>query len=37
MLVDWLAAFVVKTPKGVPGDFAQVYGWFVPVPLEGSS
>ncbi len=34
-LVDWLAQFVSKTPKGIPGDFAQVYGWFLPVPLEG--
>lgn len=35
VLVDWLAQFVVKTPKGVPGDFAQIYGWFVLAPTEG--
>jgi phospholipid/cholesterol/gamma-HCH transport system substrate-binding protein len=28
-LVDWLARFVHRTPLGVPGDFAQIYGWFV--------
>ncbi len=32
VLVDWLGEFVVKTPKGVPEDFAQVYGWFVIAP-----
>ena len=21
----------IPVPKGIPGDFAQVYGWFVPV------
>ncbi len=36
VLVDWLEQFVIKTPKGVPGDFAQVYGWFVVTPLEGA-
>jgi phospholipid/cholesterol/gamma-HCH transport system substrate-binding protein len=36
VLVDWLEQFVIKTPKGVPGDFAQVYGWFVPVLLDGA-
>jgi phospholipid/cholesterol/gamma-HCH transport system substrate-binding protein len=30
VLVDWLARFVQVAPKGVPGDFALVYGWFVP-------
>ncbi|MEQ1788600.1 MAG: MCE family protein, partial [Acidimicrobiales bacterium] len=34
VLVDWLAQFVVTTPKGIPGDFAQVYGWFALAPLE---
>jgi hypothetical protein len=24
----------VKTPQGIPEDFAQVYGWFVIAPLE---
>jgi phospholipid/cholesterol/gamma-HCH transport system substrate-binding protein len=33
VLVDWLEQFVVKTPKGIPEDFAQVYGWFVIAPL----
>ncbi len=28
VLVDWLAQFSLKTPLGVPGEFAQVYGWF---------
>lgn len=35
ILVDWLAQFVKKTPLGVPGDFAQVYGWFAVGSLEG--
>jgi hypothetical protein len=35
VLVDWLARFVEVAPKGVPGDYALVYGWFVPAPLEG--
>ena len=34
VLVDWIARFVETTPKGVPGDFAQVFGWFVPAPTE---
>jgi ABC-type transporter Mla subunit MlaD len=36
VLVDWLAQFAVKTPKGVPGDFAQVYGWFLLTPVESA-
>jgi phospholipid/cholesterol/gamma-HCH transport system substrate-binding protein len=27
-LVDWLDKFINAAPLGVPGDFAQVYGWF---------
>jgi len=34
VLVDWLARFVEVAPKGIPEDFALVYGWFVPAPLE---
>lgn len=34
VLVDWLAAFTIKAPLGVPGDFAQVYGWFQPALLD---
>lgn len=34
VLADWLAEFTRKTPLGVPGDFAQVYGWFQPAFLE---
>ncbi len=34
VFVDWLAAFTVKAPLGVPGDFAQVYGWFQPAFLD---
>ena len=34
VLVDWLARFVEVTPKGVPGDFAQVYGWFALTPAD---
>ena len=34
VLVDWLARFVEVAPKGVPGDFALVYGWFVPALTE---
>ncbi len=33
VLVDWLEQFVVKSPLGIPEDFAQVYGWFVVAPL----
>ncbi|MGK2948150.1 MAG: MCE family protein [Acidimicrobiales bacterium] len=36
VLVDWLAEFAVKTPKGIPDDFAQVYLWAVLAPLEGT-
>ncbi len=31
-LLDWVNAFVYKVPVGIPGSFAQVYGWFVPCP-----
>jgi phospholipid/cholesterol/gamma-HCH transport system substrate-binding protein len=34
VLVDWLAEFTRKSPKGIPEDFAQVYGWFQPAFLE---
>jgi phospholipid/cholesterol/gamma-HCH transport system substrate-binding protein len=34
-LVDWLARFVDRIPQGVPGDFAQIYGWLSLAPLEG--
>jgi phospholipid/cholesterol/gamma-HCH transport system substrate-binding protein len=36
VLVDWLAEFTRKAPKGIPEDFAQVYGWFQPAFLEGA-
>lgn len=36
VLVDWLAQFAVKTPAGIPEDFAQVYLWAVIAPLEGT-
>lgn len=34
VLADWLAAFTTTIPLGVPGDFAQVYGWFQPAVTE---
>jgi ABC-type transporter Mla subunit MlaD len=34
VLVDWLDQFTQKIPKGIPEDFAQVYGWFVVTPLD---
>ncbi len=34
-LVDWLVLFVERLPLGVPGDFAQVYGWNVTDDEEG--
>ncbi len=34
VLVDWLARFVEVTPKGIPEDFAQVYGWFTLTPTD---
>jgi phospholipid/cholesterol/gamma-HCH transport system substrate-binding protein len=34
-LLDWLARFVDRIPQGVPGDFAQIYGWLSLAPLEG--
>ncbi len=33
-LIDWLAEFTVKIPKGIPEDFAQVYAWAQPAPLD---
>lgn len=33
-LVDWLAEFTIKAQKGIPGDFALVYGWFQPAPSD---
>jgi phospholipid/cholesterol/gamma-HCH transport system substrate-binding protein len=35
LLLDWLDKFVAGTPKVIPGDFAQVYGWFIPQPQDG--
>jgi hypothetical protein len=32
-LLDWVDQFTQKIPKGIPEDFAQVYGWFVVAPL----
>lgn len=34
VLVDWLALFTTKIPKGAPEDFAQIYGWFQLAPLD---
>jgi phospholipid/cholesterol/gamma-HCH transport system substrate-binding protein len=34
VLVDWLARFVEVTPKGIPDEFAQVYGWFALTPTD---
>jgi phospholipid/cholesterol/gamma-HCH transport system substrate-binding protein len=34
LLVDWLGRFVTATPTLIPGDFAQVYGWFIPEPQD---
>ncbi len=34
VLVDWLARFVKVAPKGVPDDYALVYGWFVPAVAD---
>ena len=34
LLIGWLEQFVVGTPKVIPGDFAQVYGWFIPEPQD---
>ncbi|HEX2849434.1 MAG TPA: MCE family protein [Acidimicrobiales bacterium] len=28
-LLDWLQKFIIGLPQAIPGDFAQVYGWFV--------
>jgi phospholipid/cholesterol/gamma-HCH transport system substrate-binding protein len=36
VLVDWLAEFTRKAPLGVPGEFAQVYGWFQPAFLDAA-
>lgn len=36
VLVDWLEQFTVKAPLGIPGDFAQVYGWMELAFLEGA-
>ena len=34
LLLGWLERFIVATPTVVPGDFAQVYGWFIPEPQD---
>ena len=34
VLVDWLARFVKVVPKGIPDDFALVYGWFAPAVTD---
>lgn len=34
-LIDWLQRFAYKIPQGIPGDYAQVYGWFVVCPTDG--
>jgi len=34
VLVDWLARFADVAPKGVPEDFALVYGWFSLAPAD---
>jgi phospholipid/cholesterol/gamma-HCH transport system substrate-binding protein len=36
-LLDWLNSFMQQVPKGVPGEFAQVYGWFVQCGTPGST
>lgn len=36
VLIDWLAKFTLTVPKGIPDDFAQVYGWFQPAVTEGA-
>ena len=30
LLIDWLNRFVAGLPPVVPGDFTQIYGWFIP-------
>lgn len=34
LLIGWLEQFVVGVPKLIPGDFTQVYGWFIPEPED---
>lgn len=36
-VVDWLDAFLVALPLGVPGDFTQVFMWAVPVSEDPRS
>lgn len=36
-LITWLERFVLGAPKTIPGDFAQVYGWIVPVEQDPRS
>src|SRR5205807_1815953 len=36
-LVDWLTRFIAAAPKAVPGDFAQIYAWFIPNQLDPRS
>ena len=31
-LLTWIDRFVYQVPKGIPNDFAQVYGWFATCP-----
>jgi ABC-type transporter Mla subunit MlaD len=36
-LLDWIVKFVARAPSAVPGDFAQVYGWFIPNQFDSRS
>ena len=36
-LVDWLDRFIYSLPKGVPGDWTQIYMWLMPCALDSRS
>jgi len=34
-LLDWVERFAYQIPLGIPGSYAQVYGWFTVCPTSG--
>jgi phospholipid/cholesterol/gamma-HCH transport system substrate-binding protein len=34
-LLDWIERFAYQIPLGIPGSYAQVYGWFTVCPTDG--
>lgn len=34
-LLDWVTRFARQVPRGIPNNYAQVYGWFAVCPTSG--